>query len=66
MAPAAAKIGVTLRKETDGAAGAEAMGPEAEKHQKTKEDQLGYKISNNIGDRHYPKRGGSKRKGREV
>ncbi len=41
------------------AAGAGALGTEAKARQKTGEDPLGYKISNNFGDRRYPKRGGS-------
>jgi hypothetical protein len=48
MAPTAAKIGLTLRNEADGNAGARAMGPEAGRSKKPGGSASGYKVSNNL------------------
>jgi hypothetical protein len=48
MAPTAAKISLTLRKEVDGNAGARVMGPKAGRRQKSKESLVGYRIFHNL------------------
>ena len=48
MAPTAARIGLTLRNEANGNAGAKGMGPEAGRSKKPGGSALGYKVSTNL------------------